>query len=200
MRKKWTEQETEEFAQLYPTTLSKDLAKRFKCSITQIYGKANKHGLSKDKNWLHQYYKDNYQGHPATQFKKGMSGWNKGMKGLQIGGVQTQFKKGATPHNTKPIGYRSYRDGYLVERVAKGFEFVHVMLWRKHYGEIPPGLFVVFKDRNKENITIDNLELINRKQLMRRNSIVNFPDELREVINIKRQITRKVNSYGKKQD
>lgn len=200
MRKKWTEQETAEFIQMYPTTTSKQMANYFNVPLSKIYARANFLGVNKNKEWLYQYYKDNFTGHPDTQFKPGAKSWNKGKKGLQIGGIKTQFKKGATPHNTKPIGYRSYRDGYLVERVAKGFEFVHVMLWRQHYGDVPQGLFVVFKDGNKENLTIDNLELINRKQLMRRNSIVNLPDELREVINIKRQITRKINSYGKEQN
>jgi hypothetical protein len=48
------------------------------------------------------------------------------------------------------------------------------------------------------NITIENLELIDRAENMRRNSYVNLPEEIKEVIHIKKQITRKINSYGKK--
>jgi len=127
-----------------------------------------------------------------------MKAWNKGMKGLQIGGKETQFKKGQPPHNIKPIGHRSLRDGYLVERVEKGFEFVHVLLWKQHNGEIPKGMFVVFKDRNKNNITIDNLEIITRVEHMRRNHIQHLPEELKEVVHLKKSLTRKINSYGKK--
>lgn len=47
--------------------------------------------------------KTKMQGH-ATQFKNGAKPWNKGMKGLQIGGVDTQFKKGQKSANSKPIG------------------------------------------------------------------------------------------------
>jgi hypothetical protein len=197
MRKQWTKKETEEFIQLYPTTMAKDLAKRFNCSITQIYHKQQNTGVNKSTDFLHDYYKANFKGHPATQFKKGMTSWNKGTKGLQIGGKETQFKKGQTPHNTKPIGFRSYRDGYLVERVEKGFEFVHKLIWKQHHGEIPMGMFVVFKDRNKNNICIENLEIIDRVEHIRRNHIQNLPQELKEVVHIKKSITRKINQLEK---
>ena len=197
MRKQWTKKETEEFIQLYPTTMAKDLAKRFNCSITQIYHKQQNTGVNNSTDFLHDYYKANFKGHPATQFKKGMTSWNKGTKGLQIGGKETQFKKGQTPHNTKPIGFRSYRDGYLVERVEKGFEFVHKLIWKQHHGEIPMGMFVVFKDRNKNNICIENLEIIDRVEHIRRNHIQNLPPELKEVVHIKKSITRKINQLEK---
>jgi hypothetical protein len=197
MRKYWTKEEAEELQRLYPTTTGKDLALRFGCNVQQIYNRANKMGLHKDLDFLHQYYRKNFKGHKATQFKKGMKSWNKGQKGLQIGGVETQFKKGRLPHNTKPIGYRSMRDGYWVERTEKGFEFVHVLIWKQHYGDIPKGLFVVFKDRNQQNIVIENLELINRAENMRRNSVQNLPKEILEVIHIKKSITRKINQIEK---
>jgi hypothetical protein len=197
MRKQWTKKETEEFIQLYPTTMAKDLAKRFNCSIAQIYHKQQNTGVNKSTDFLHQYYKANFKGYEHTQFKKGMKSWNKGMKGLQIGGKETQFKKGQTPHNTKPIGFRSYRDGYLVERVEKGFEFVHKLIWKQHHGEIPMGMFVVFKDRNKNNICIENLEIIDRVEHIRRNHIQNLPPELKEVVHLKKSITRKINQIEK---
>lgn len=197
MRKYWTKEEAEELQRLYPTTTGKDLALRFGCNVQQIYNRANKMGLHKDIDFLHQYYRENFKGHKATQFKKGMASWNKGQKGLQIGGVETQFKKGRLPHNTKPIGFRSYRDGYLVERVEKGFEFVHKLIWKQHHGDIPPGMFVVFKDRNKNNICIENLEIIDRVENIRRNHIQNLPQELKEVVHIKKSITRKINQIEK---
>jgi hypothetical protein len=198
MRKYWTTEEAEELQRLYPTTMANDLAVHFGCTVKQIYNKSNNIGIKKDIEFLHQYYRENFKGHEATQFKKGRASWNKGKKGLQMGGVETQFKKGQTPHNTKPIGFRSLRDGYLVERIEVGFEFVHKLLWKQHHGEIPPGMFVVFKDRNKQNICIENLEVIDRVEHIRRNHIQNLPQELKEVIHIKKQITRKINSYGKK--
>ena len=197
MRKQWTKKETEEFIQLYPTTMAKDLANRFNCSIAQIYHKQQNTGVNKSTDFLHQYYKSNFKGHSATQFKKGMTSWNKGTKGVMMGGVETQFKKGQNPHNTKPIGYRSTRDGYTVEKTANGFKLVHVLLWESINGPVPKGFFVVFKDRNKANITLDNLELIDRHEHMRRNTVHNLPEELREVLHIKKSITRKINQIEK---
>ena len=196
-RKRWTDEESEQLRKLYATTLGKDLAKMFNCEVAQVYNRANKLGLHKNPDWLNQYYKENYKGHERTQFQKGMKAWNKGMKGLQIGGKETQFKKGQTPHNTKPIGYRSMRDGYLVERTANGFEFVHVLLWKQHNGEIPAGKFVVFKDKNRNNITIENLEIVTRIEHMKRNHIQNLPEPIKQVIHIKKSITRRINQLEK---
>ena len=196
-RKRWTQQEAEELERLYPTTMAKDLAERFGCSVRQIYNKTKKIGINKDIEFLYQYYRDNYKGNPATQFKKGMTSWNKGTKGVVIGGVKTQFKKGQEAHNIKPIGHRSYRDGYMVEKTACGFKFVHIMMWEAINGPVPKGMFVVFKDRNKANIALDNLELIDRHEHMRRNTVHNLPEELREVLHIKKSITRKINQLEK---
>ena len=196
-RKRWTPQEDEELKRLYPNTMAKDLAERFNCTVIQIYQKAQRLKINKDTEFLHNYYKANFKGYPATQFKKGMTSWNKGKKGLQIGGVESQFKKGQIPHNFKPIGHRSYRDGYLVEKTEQGFKFLHILLWESVNGPVPKGLFVVFKDRNKQNLTIENLELITRAEHMRRNNIANLPVELREVLHIKKSITRKINQLEK---
>ena len=177
--------------------MAKDLAKRFNCTVAQIYHKQQNTGVNKNPDFLNDYYKANFKGYPRTQFKKGMTSWNKGTKGIMMGGVETQFKKGQAPHNTKPIGHRSYRDGYLVEKTAKGFKFVHQLIWEAANGPVPRGLFVVFKDRNKANICIENLELIDRQEHMRRNMIHNLPAELKEVLHIKKSITRKINQLEK---
>jgi hypothetical protein len=198
MRKYWTPKETRVLIKIYADTITADLAKQFNCTVKQIYNKAKRLNLSKSEHYLQNYGGRIKETNIATQFKKGHKSWNKGLKGLQMGGVETQFKAGRLPHNTKPIGYRSTRDGYLVEKTDKGFEFVHKLLWKQHHGEIPPGMFVVFKDRNKQNICIENLEVIDRVEHIRRNHIQNLPQELKEVIHIKKQITRKINSYGKK--
>jgi len=62
---------------------------------------------------------------------------------------------------------------------------------------VPKGLFVVFKDRNKANVVLDNLELIDRHEHMRRNTVHNLPAELKEVLHIKKSITRKINQLEK---
>lgn len=43
--------------------------------------------------------------------------------------------------------------------------------WRKKHGEPPQGYVIVFKDNNPTNVKIENLELIGRSELTRRNQI-----------------------------
>ena len=70
-------------------------------------------------------------------------------------------------------------------------------MWEAANGPVPEGLFVVFKDRNKTNLTLENLELIDRHEHMRRNMIHNLPEELKQVIHIKKSITRKITQLEK---
>ncbi len=52
------------------------------------------------------------------------------------------------------------RDGYRMIGVGKHYEAEHRRVYRKHKGEIPPGMHVHHRDENKLNNEIDNLELI----------------------------------------
>ena len=86
----------------------------------------------------------------------------------------TQFKSGNLPHNTKPIGYeRLSRDGYIEVKVKMrpsnpkcndNFVPKHKIVWEAANGPVPEGCIVVFKDGNKQNITLENLACITRKQ------------------------------------
>ena len=38
-------------------------------------------------------------------------------------------------------------------------KFVHLLVWEEHYGEIPSNAYVIFKDGNRKNFDISNLEL-----------------------------------------
>jgi hypothetical protein len=196
MRKYWTKEMLEYLKTNYANESSQSIADRFDIKLNAVYNKAFVLGLKKSTEYIEKHCR-NLERSVRNEFSKGHKPWNKGQKGLQIGGLETQFKKGRLPHNTKPIGYRSYRDGYLVERVEKGFEFVHKLIWKQHHGEIPMGMFVVFKDRNKNNICIENLEIIDRVEHIRRNHIQNLPAELKEVVHIKKSITRKINQIEK---
>ncbi|MGD9678408.1 MAG: HNH endonuclease signature motif containing protein [Vulcanibacillus sp.] len=110
-------------------------------------------------------------------FKKGHTPVNKGTKGMyNVGGNKTSFKKGQKPLNYKPVGTeRIDRDGYTLIKVSdKGnwherWKLKHRVLWEKENGPIPKGHVLLFADRNKKNITLDNLILITHKQLARLN-------------------------------
>jgi hypothetical protein len=140
----------------------------------------------------------------AHRFPKGNVPWNAGLNGWTAGGrsAETRFKPGAKPHTWVPIGTEQLRDGYLWRKVTDNggrhdWRQVHVMLWEQHNGPIAKGLILVFRDRNKQNIQIDNLELITRAENCRRNSIHRYPPELKQAIRqlarVKRRIEEKRN-------
>lgn len=93
-------------------------------------------------------------------FKKGMTPWNKGVKGY-MGANRTSFKKGQASHNQRPIGSQRIcsKDKCLIEKVAEPdvWDYKHRMLWREHYGEIPEDCVIRFIDKDRMNITIENL-------------------------------------------
>ncbi|MEK4715261.1 HNH endonuclease signature motif containing protein [Sporosarcina sp. FSL K6-5500] len=109
-----------------------------------------------------------------TRFKKGQVPVNKGTQGLyNVGGNSTSFKPGERAINYKPVGYeRIDRDGYVLVKVQddgpwhKRWRHKHKVMWEKECGPIPPGHVLLFADQNKQNLALDNLILITRKQLV----------------------------------
>lgn len=86
----------------------------------------------------------------------------------------TQFKTGNLPHNTKPIGYeRLSRDGYIEVKVKMrpskpkcngNFVPKHKLVWEAANGPVPEGCVITFKDGNKQNVALENLACITKKQ------------------------------------
>lgn len=197
----WSQAEELLLAQLYPDTPMPALTNQFGRTDRQIYQKAAQLGLRRSEAYLASEHacrlrRDDNPG-VATRFKAGQSPWNKGMKGLQIGGEETRFRKGNKPHTWVPIGTEQIRDGYLWRKVTDhGGRFdwkqVHVMLWEQHHGPVPAGLILVFRDRNKQNIQLDNLELITRAENCRRNSIHRYPPEVKELIRLQKKLEREI--------
>lgn len=99
------------------------------------------------------------------QYPKGNVPWNKGMKGLHIGGEATQFKKGQAPPNTKPAGYESIdQDGFVHFKPpgARKMTYKHRWVWEQAHGPIPAGHVLVFLDGDKTNCSLDKLILLPR--------------------------------------
>lgn len=203
----WTDTEIALLRRLYADTLTADIAARLDLKVERVYAKANEIGLRKSPEHT---AKLNEQlraamldpAHPGRrcQFHKGMATWNKGMKGLQIGGEATQFKKGHRPHTWRPIGSeRVSKDGYLQVKLAdtrctrRDYVPVHHLVWELHRGPIPAGYRVTFKDGNKQRIAIDNLELVSIADMMRRNTVHNLPKPLAEVVQLRGALKRKIN-------
>jgi hypothetical protein len=194
--KRWTIEEEDKLKKLYPNTKTEDLCRIFGRNVLSIYNKAYALRIKKSAEYLESnVYTIAAESGRKSRFKKGHKPWNFGHKGLQIGGTSTQFKLGHIPHNTKENGAtRLSKDGYLEIRTSVGcYEFVHRLVWIKHHGEIPPGYAVVFKDGNPMNLKISNLECISRSELMKRNSFLRYPEDVRKLIRVKAVLTRVIN-------
>jgi len=139
-------------------------------------------------------------GNTETRFKKGHVTWNKGMKGLQIGGGETQFKKGNEPYNTKFDGCISIRK----DKSKKAYKYIRITkskwvllqrhIWEQSNGPIPEGALVKFADGNSMNCDLTNLYLSNRPDNMDSNTIHRYPAELKRTI----KLLSKLNKHLKK--
>ncbi len=105
------------------------------------------------------------------RIEKGNKPWNTGTKGLMKANVTT-FKKGQKSHNIKPIGYeRETVDGYTEVKVADPnvFKLKHRHIWEQAHGPIPKGYALVFKNKDKSDCRLENLEMLSRAELARLN-------------------------------
>lgn len=122
------------------------------------------------------------------RFEKGQTSWNKGRKGwCPPGSEKGWFKKGNSPWNERQLGdERLEKGGYTYVKVEqKGTQWVrwrfkHRVIWEEHHGAIPEGHVVVFKDQDKTNFDIDNLELVKREEmaLMNKHNLFTHDQEL----------------------
>lgn len=206
-RRFWTEHELQRLRELFPHHTSAHVAELLGRPLTSVNDKAYELGLKKTAAHLASGEAGRLQRldarAAATRFRPGHAPWNKGKKGLHIGHSETRFKPGRHPRNWVPVGHERWCDGYLQRKVTdtgyptRDWVPVHRLLWEAHNGPVPAGHVVVFRDRDRENIAIENLELVSRVELMRRNTVHNLPDEIKEVLNIKRAITRHINNVLK---
>jgi hypothetical protein len=208
-RKLWDQWEIQFLRNTYPSISTKELARRLGRSVNAVYGRAALMGLHKSAEYLAsldacRLRRGDHVG-ASSRFSRGHVPANKGLRrpGWSPGRMaETQFKPGVRPHTWRPIGSTRFtKDGYLQRKVSdtgyppRDWVGEHILLWEKAHGPIPKGHALTFKDRNKGNIRLDNLELITRRELMPRNTIHNYPPELSDVIRLgaalKRQLRRR---------
>lgn len=197
--KRFTSQEDKVLREMANDFSLKQIADNLNRNLGSVKGRIDRLGIARDPEKLAYRKKYGYKNVKEFRhtFPKGHVPWNKGLKGINFGGKKTQFKPGDKPHNTKPLySERISKDGYVEKKVREtGRQFVlkHRWIWEQQHGPIPSGHIVIFKDGDKKNLSLDNLELISRKKNMQRNTIHNYPDELVEVMRLRGVLNRKIN-------
>lgn len=213
MKSTWTNKEIKYVIDHYPYKSCKEVAEALNRSLSAVYGQAFKMEIKKSPEYMEKMNKINGEKlkitGAKTRYPKGHKPANKGKKmpeELKEKVSHTFFKKGNKPHNSKYDGAITLRKDkrgvkYAHIRLSKAkWEMLHRYLWELHNGPIPKGKIVAFKDGNASNCIIDNLYLITREENMKRNTIHNYPDNIKSLIYLKSQLTRKINNYGKKQN
>jgi hypothetical protein len=217
----WTTEHLEYLRAHYPHKPSAAIAEQLGCSVSRVYAKANEMGLKKSEAFLRSPESGLLQkgqtrpASVATQFKRGQVPANKGLRrpGWAPGRMrETQFQRGsrtgAAAQNWKPIGTISEDpEGYLRIKVrdhvhgqepsgfgnVKVWPLLHRHIWEQEHGPIPPKHMVSFKDGNRANCVLDNLELVSMADHCRRNSMwTRLPRELAEVIQLNGALKRKL--------
>jgi hypothetical protein len=197
----WPPEQVEELRLRYPNERTDLIAQSFGVSLNRVYSKATKLGLHKSDEFFASDDSGRTDGTrgAGSRFVKGQAPNNKGVKRPGTGS-RTSFKPGQKPPNWMPIGsLRDSQGGYLQIKVSetnnqvKDWVFLHKKLWEDVHGPIPKGHAVALKDGNKKNVVFENLELITKRELMSRNSIHNFPPELKDLIRLKAKLTRRIN-------
>lgn len=210
----WTPKDEARLRELYPDTKTEKLAALFGRPIRKVYSKANRMGLEKSAAFRASpeachLRRENNPG-VGFRYKPGNVPANKGLRrpGWGPGRMkETQFKKGHARSGIavdlyKPIGTeRLGKDGYLERKVnddlplQKRWRAVHVILWEKRRGKIPRHHVVRFKNGDKTDIRLGNLQLIHRREVMRRNTVHNLPKSLKRAVMqlgaLNRQIKRR---------
>lgn len=205
----WTDEAVALLQSLYPDTPTDQIAAQIGATPEQVYHKVQRIGLRKSAAYMAtvaacRLLKGDNVG-AATRFKPGLVPWNKGQKHPSTGrAIDTQFKPGNRSGNAleiyQPIGTeRLSKDGYLERKIHDGWPLkrrwraVHLLAWEAINGPLPAGHAVVFRDGNKRNIALDNLELVTRAELMRRNSVYRHGIEIAQLAMLRGKLTKQIN-------
>lgn len=220
-RRFWTPQELATLADLYPTHSAAEIARLLGRKVLSVYQGAKKLGVKKTQAYLAEHCRlkkgEVIPGSEKHRFIKGQLPHNTGLRrpGYHRGGMrETQFKKGVrsgiAAKNWVPVGtVLPDSDGYLRIKVREAvfgkeptgagnpdvWPQLHRCIWELHHGPIPLKHIVVFKDRDRQNCVIENLELISLAENARRNRMwTNYPPELARAIQINGVLKRKIRS------
>jgi hypothetical protein len=187
--------------ELYPNNYTKDISKKLNISESSIYNIAFSNSIKKSAEFMRmelQRQADRLRiVGVKSRIKKGSIPPNKGIKmdSKTYDKVKsTFFKIGHKPHNDKWDGYERINiEGYTEVRVNGKYILKNRLIYEQHHGKLDKTMLVIFKDSNKQNFNIDNLQAITKAENAIRNSIHRYPEELKSLMRLNGKIKRKIN-------
>lgn len=214
-RARWTPEEDAALRARYADESTAALARELGHPVKSAYRRAQMLGLKKSAAYLASGAAGRLvKNDPrlvaglGTRFRPGQTPANKGVKrgrGWAPGRMREgQFRKGerhgVAARVYQPIGAeRVSVDGYLERKVNNDLPFqkrwraVHLLVWEAAHGPLPPGHAVTFVSGDKRDVRLENLALVSRQELMRRNTVHNYPKPIAEAIQLLGALNRKIN-------
>jgi hypothetical protein len=203
-KKTWTAEEVQYLRAHFANENNADIASHLGRSYGSIADKAQKLGLKKSRAFWKDPEKTGWANLKKKgidcRFKPGHKPWNANKKGWDAGGRshETRFRPGQKSVNAKWNGCITARKDkrgvtYLFIRVSlKKWIPLASAVWIAFNGPIPKGYFVRFKNGNTLDCRIENLELVDRQQHMKKNSIHNYPEEIVKTIQALNQLNQTI--------
>lgn len=186
----WTERQMAYLRQHYADERAEDIAAKVNHSVRSIWQKAKQMGLAKLPEFFARCGRKvaNTEGARRNRFTPGMTPANKGRRQADFmtaegiaASSRTRFKPGNRPHNQREIGTeRTHADGYVYLRIESGCVLKHRHVWEQTHGPVPDGYVIVFIDGNRQNCSLDNLQLLSRADLGRRRAARETPEQRRQ--------------------
>lgn len=204
----WSPEDEQLLRELYPDAPTNQIADRIGRNQRAVYAKAKALGLRKSAEFLSSAASGRLQSVSgvgvATRFKARHEPWNKGKTYVAGGRSQeTRFAPGHVPLQWVPIGTetvdsqgyrkRKVRDDAPAGESRRNWRFVHILLWEAENGPVPSGHAIVFRNGDRSDFRIENLELVSRAELARRNSVHNLPEDVKQAIRGIAVLNRQIN-------
>ena len=211
----FTDAELAMVRELYPNLPTAEVAKRIGRKVRSVEQMAVRLQLKKSPEYKAELYAAQSarleRAGQASRLPKGNVPWNKGVTGWQPEACKaTQFRPGNVPPTWLPVGTeRINPDGYLEIKhsdnryvpKSQNWRAKHLLLWEAAHGPVPKNHAVVFINGDKRDMRLDNLELITRVELMRRNSYhQRYPQDIKDVIHARAALTRVINNRRRQSD
>lgn len=201
----------------YPNERTFFVARDLRRTVSSAYQRASLLGLVKTAEYLAsaeacRLRRGDHVG-AATRFPKGHVPANKGLRrpGWGPGRMKdTQFKpgvrQGIAARNWRPVGTVLVdSDGYLRVKVrearpgeaygfgnSRAWPQLHRHAWERVHGPVPPGHAVFFRNGDRRDVRLENLQLVSRRELMARNTVHNLPKPLAQTIQLLGALNRQI--------
>jgi hypothetical protein len=202
-RQDWTPERDQAVRDRYPHEPSATLAASLGVTLDALYTQARRLGVKKTQAYLDSPSSGRLNGQQgtATRFQPGCTPWSKGLKGLRHSSANW-FQPGHRPANYMQVGSTRMQAGYRWVKVQDGcwpdaWKPEHHLVWEQANGPVPAGHVLCFRDKNRLNITLDNLELLTRQEWLSRITLHNYPLELVRLMQTRGLLTRAINRRAK---